>query len=275
MNYTAYHFTINPTEIYRDILLAELSELPFESFEDTDNGLSAYIQTEFDRTNLLDDINLLQHPEVKITYTFEVIKTENWNALWESSFEPIYIGDQCAVRAEFHKAKPVVYDIIITPKMAFGTGHHETTYMLLKFILEDSFESLKGLDMGCGTGVLGILALKKTASNVDFIDIDDWCVDNTEENLSKNKLEAPCYLGDASAIAGQYDFIFANINRNILLEDMPVYVKHLNQNGSIYFSGFYKEDFDQIINRAADLGLTYVKHFLKNNWCAAKFILSY
>lgn len=271
MNYTEYHFEISPLEPFREILVAELGLLDFESFEDTDTGVKAYIQTEHEPDEITKSLSITNNPDVDIKFEKKLVKTENWNAIWESSFEPIYIGKQCAVRAEFHEYQAVNYDIIITPKMAFGTGHHATTYMLLNFILEDNFEGFKGLDMGCGTGVLGILSLMKKANKVDFIDIDDWCVDNTIENLEKNSLSGKCNIGDASSIKENYEFIFANINRNILLEDMPTYVEHLTNGGTIYFSGFYKEDFDQIINRADDLGLTYVKHLLKDNWCAAKF----
>ena len=274
MNYTKYHFTISPLEPFREILVAELGLLEFESFEDTENGLKAYIQTEVKPANLIEEVQILNSPEVSISVEVTDLETKNWNAIWESSFEPIYIGEKCAVRAEFHPEKPVDYDIVITPKMAFGTGHHATTYMILKLIFEDEFKQLNGLDMGCGTGVLGILALMKDAHQVDFIDIDDWCIDNTEENLDRNQLTGICTQGDAQTIKSNYDFIFANINRNILLDDMPTYVRHLNQNGNIYFSGFYKEDLDQIINRADELGLTYVKHLLKDDWCAAKFELS-
>lgn len=271
MKYKGYHFTINPLEPAREILLAELDQLGFESFEDIDKGLSAYIQAEHVQADMLADIYILKQDEFDISYTTEDVEEQNWNAVWESSFEPIRVGNQCLVRAEFHTAEKVDYDIVITPKMAFGTGHHATTYMILKLILEDDFQDLNCLDMGCGTGILGILALMKKAKKVDFIDIDDWCIDNTEENLEKNDLQGECFLGGAEQIKDTYDIIFANINRNILLNDMADYVKHLNKKGHIYFSGFYAQDFDQIINAAADLGLEYVKHDLKDQWVAAKF----
>ncbi|MGO2102442.1 MAG: 50S ribosomal protein L11 methyltransferase [Psychroflexus halocasei] len=271
MKYKAYHFTINPLEPAREILLAELGQLGFESFEDKEDGLSAYIQEDQVRDDILSDIYILNQDEFKIDYRTEDVEEQNWNAVWESSFDPIRVGDQCLVRAEFHQAEKVDYDIVITPKMSFGTGHHATTYMILKFILEDDFQDKLCLDMGCGTGVLGILALMKKAKKADFIDIDDWCIDNTKENLQKNKLSGKCILGGADQIKDSYDVIFANINRNILLNDMSTYVKHLNKGGDIYFSGFYDEDFDQIINVAADLGLEYVKHNLKDKWVAAKF----
>lgn len=163
MKYKGYHFTINPLEPAREILLAELDQLGFESFEDIDKGLSAYIQAEHVQADMLADIYILKQDEFDISYTTEDVEEQNWNAVWESSFEPIRVGNQCLVRAEFHTAEKVDYDIVITPKMAFGTGHHATTYMILKLILEDDFQDLNCLDMGCGTGILGILALMKKA----------------------------------------------------------------------------------------------------------------
>ena len=199
----------------------------------------------------------------------------NWNEEWEKNFEPIVIADACAVRAPFHKPFNVQYEIVIEPKMSFGTGHHETTFMMLQFILENTFEGKTVLDMGCGTAVLAILAEMRGASKVDAIDIDDWCVENSEENVLRNHCKyISVKLGDASVLptSETYDTIIANINRNILLNDMEIYSKGLKMGGELYLSGFYKEDLPIIIECCNKLGLQFVENKEKNNWIAAKFV---
>lgn len=271
MNYIAYHFQVNPLE-FTDILLAELSQLDFESFEETEDGLSAYIQVQHDNEKLLETVGVLKNNIVKIDYQREIIETINWNEEWEKNFSPIQVGSQCMVRAPFHDKQQVDFDIVIEPKMSFGTGHHATTYQMIQLILEENWSSKKVLDMGCGTGVLGILTSMMGAPEVHYIDIDDWCVENTTENLERNIVEGEVILGDAKKIKEKYDVILANINRNILLNDIAVYVSHLNDKGQLYLSGFYKEDLAIIKQETDKHKLTFLKHLEKENWIAAKFV---
>jgi ribosomal protein L11 methyltransferase len=274
MNYIAYHFELIPKENFTDILLAELSLFNFESFEETEAGLSAYVQEDLDEIELISKIRLFSNKDVKITYQKEAIKTINWNEEWEKNFSPILVGSRCMVRAPFHEKKQVEYDVIIEPKMSFGTGHHATTFQMIELILEENWDTKKVLDMGCGSGVLGILTCMMGAKEATFIDIDDWCVENTEENLERNNVNGKVILGGSEKINAHFDVILANINRNILLKDLVNYSAHLNKNGHIYLSGFYKEDLPLIKDEANKQELTFVKSIEKENWIAAKFVKS-
>lgn len=271
MNYTEYKFTIHPLQPGRDILLAELGELPFESFEDYSEGLLGYIRESDDNESLLSEVSILESDEFKISYSKSIIEQVNWNEEWEKNFHPIYIDSRCTIRAPFHPKTDADIDIIIEPKMSFGTGHHATTYQISEMLLEEDCSEKQVLDMGCGTGVLGILADLRGAKSVDYIDIDPWCVENTEENLERNNCKGYVILGGAEKIKKDYDLILANINRNILLEDMSVYSSHLSTDGIIYFSGFYEEDLGLIQKEARKNGLMFVKNQVKDNWVAAKF----
>lgn len=270
--YIGLTFTVAPINPVNEILIAELSELGFDTFVETETGLEAYILEEnFDHT-ILDDLYVFENPDFDVSYTVEQIAQVNWNEEWEKNFNPIKVDDQCLIRAPFHPAEEVPYEIIIEPKMSFGTGHHATTYMMLKHILAEKWEGKKVLDMGCGTGVLAILAYKKGAAAVDAIDIDNWCYVNTLENIARNQCPAISVKeGDTSLINATYDVIIANINRNILLQDMPIYATHLAENGSLFLSGFYEEDLPVIKEKAASLGLTYQTHLEKDKWIGAKF----
>lgn len=271
--YIGYYFSINPLNPATEILIAELGNAGFESFVETEKGLEAFIQKEEWNTNILEDIYVLQSDEFDISYQYEEIEQVNWNTEWEKNFDPISVSDQCYVRAPFHEEKDVTYEIVIEPKMSFGTGHHETTFMMLKHLLEMDLKNKKTLDMGCGTGVLAILAEKKEAKPIDAIDIDNWCYLNTLENTERNKCkEISVYEGDVSLISDKkYDVIIANINRNILLNDMSAYNKSLNNNGDLLLSGFYKEDLQLIENCCENLGLKLTKTLEKKNWIAAHF----
>lgn len=272
--YIGYHFTIEPKEPATEILIAELGELPFESFEETETGLSAYIQKQFWTEDVLADVYILQSGEFNITYTFEEIEQVNWNEEWEKNFEPIEVDNTCRVRAPFHEYKEVQYDIVIEPKMSFGTGHHETTFMVIQHLLETDVAGKKTLDMGCGTAILAILAEMKGAQPIDAIDIDNWCYLNSIENAERNNCKhISVYEGDASLLPGRtYDVIIANINRNILLNDMQVYVDCLNPGGTLLLSGFYEEDIPAIDESCSNKGLTLIKKHQKNNWVALKYI---
>ena len=274
--YLEYKFKINPLQPASDILIAELGEAGFESFLENEDGVLAYIQKRDWNIDILKGIQILNSPnfEIEIEHGFKEIEQENWNATWERNFSPIQIGDQCVVRAPFHEKPDVEFDIVIAPKMSFGTGHHETTYMMLQFILEHDFCGKSVLDMGSGTGVLAILSAMKGAGSVDAIDIDNWCYLNATENVERNNCQdIAVYEGDSSLLKGRsYDVVIANINRNILLEDIPVYANSLNKNGILFLSGFYKKDIPIITEKCRGEGLKYEKKHENNNWVAIKYV---
>jgi len=271
--YISYDFKVSPLQPATEILIAELGYAGFESFVETEEGVTAYIQKEEWSPNILEEINILDSDEFKIEFTFSEIEQINWNSEWEKNFDPIEVDGKCTVRAPFHPNKNFEYEIVIEPKMSFGTGHHETTFMMLQFILENNFEEKSMLDMGCGTAVLAILAEMRGASNLDAIDIDEWCFENSLENIQRNDCKnISVYLGDASLLDGKkYDVVIANINRNILLNDMEAYRKCLAKDGELYLSGFYKEDLPIITEACNNLGFTFVENKEKNKWVAAKF----
>ena len=273
-SYIGYHFTIEPKELGSEILIAELGEKAFESFTETETGIDAFVQKELWDETILDGIFILQSEEFKINYTFEEIEQINWNEEWEKNFEPIEVDGKCHVRAPFHPKTEAEFDIVIEPKMSFGTGHHETTHMMIQHLLEMDVNGLKTLDMGCGTAILAILAEMKGAQPIDAIDIDNWCYLNSIENAERNNCKhISVYEGDAALLQGKkYDLIIANINRNILLNDMQSYVDCLNAGGTILFSGFYEEDIPFIDNSCTEKGLTYIKKFQRNNWVSLKYV---
>jgi ribosomal protein L11 methyltransferase len=223
---------------------------------------------------ILDDIFILQSDEFKIEYTIEEIDQVNWNEEWEKNFEPIDVDGKCHVRAPFHPETDAEFDIVIEPKMSFGTGHHETTHMMIQHLLETDVEGMKTLDMGCGTAILAILAEMKGAQPIDAIDIDNWCYLNSIENAERNNCKhITVYEGDAALLEGKkYDLIIANINRNILLNDMQCYTDSLNPDGILLLSGFYEEDIEAIDKSCTERGLTYVKKFQRNNWVSLKYV---
>ena len=273
MNYIEYDFTVSPTEMGAEILMAELAEVGFDSFEDTPTGIKAYIPKDSWNEHILQDIYLLSNPEFTISYQITEIEQVNWNEEWEKNFSPIVVENLCTVRANFHPVPNTRYDIVITPKMSFGTGHHETTYMMLQQLLPLSLEGAKVLDMGCGTGILAIMAALRGAHDITAIDIDPWCVENATENVQQNNCSfITIKEGDVSLIAGeQYNLILANINRNILLSDIPAYTQALLPQGLLLVSGFYEEDLPAIKEKCQKVGLTYLSHIERNRWVSAKF----
>ena len=272
--YLGYHFLIEPKDLGSEILIAELGELPFESFVESEYGITAYIQKSLWNSNILEDLYILNSPEFTISYTIEEIEQVNWNEEWEKNFEAIDVDGKCHVRAPFHPKSDAQYEIIIEPKMSFGTGHHETTHMMIQHLLEMDVTNLKTLDMGCGTAILAILAEMKGAKPIDAIDIDNWCFLNSIENCERNNCNnITVYEGDACLLKDKkYDLIIANINRNILLNDMQSYVDCLNENGTILFSGFYEEDIPYINGSCVEKGLIYVKKIQRNNWVSLKYV---
>ena len=273
-NYIAYHFIVQQKEPVVDIIIAELGIAGFESFVETDVGVSAYIQKKDWNKNILNNIQILKSTEFTIHFTSEEIEQTNWNQKWEESFNPIVVNEVCTVRAPFHKKPNTLFDIIIEPKMSFGTGHHETTHMMIQHILKNEFKDKSVLDMGCGTGVLAILSEKKGASTVDAIDNDKWCYLNSKENVERNACERiTVHYGDSRLIKKKnFDIILANINRNILLNDIAVYVECLKYKGILVLSGFYSDDISIIESECKRHGLKLDEIIEMNNWVSLKFI---
>lgn len=274
MIYLEYTFNVHPLQPGTEILIAELGYAGFESFVEYEKGVKAYIQKEEWNTEILKGIQILSSPQFEISYTYSEIQQENWNAEWERNFTPIEVDETCRVRAPFHEATGLKYEIVIEPKMSFGTGHHETTRMMLEFILENDYEGRTVLDMGCGTAVLAILAEMKGATAIEAIDIDAWCYENSLENVERNHCtKISVFQGDAQLLKGKkYDTIIANINRNILLSDMEAYRNCLSEGGELYLSGFYAEDLSIIKEACNKLGLMFVEKKSINDWIASKFV---
>ena len=273
MDFLEYNFTISPPTPWTEILLAKLSQIEFDSFEENDTGLKAYIKRDFDDEEFVQE-QIGEMEAAQITYEKQNIQQVNWNEEWEKNFQPISVDDRCYIRAEFHDEKPnVKYDIVIQPKMSFGTGHHETTHLLIEFILDTEFDDKVVLDMGTGTGILGILAKMRGAKSVDAIDIDEWSYENAIENAVRNKVDIQVMKGGAESIPAstEYDIILANINKNVLIEDMPFYVNQLKQGGTLFLSGLYNFDEDDIKHETEKYGLTFEAKRIRNEWIALKF----
>ncbi|AXP79376.1 Ribosomal protein L11 methyltransferase [Mariniflexile rhizosphaerae] len=272
--YIGYEFKVTPVQPGVEILIAELGYAGFESFVETEEGVTAYIQKEEWHENILEDIQILNSEEFKIDFTFNEIEQTNWNEEWEKNFNPIVVDNICSVRAPFHEKPNTPYDIIIEPKMSFGTGHHETTHMMIQHILKTDFTDKSVLDMGCGTGVLAILAEIKGANPIDAVDYDNWCYLNSLENVERNNCKHITVIeGDASVLTGKkYDIIIANINRNILLNDMETYISCLNKGGLLFLSGFYKDDIPVIQEACEKHMLKFEEKLERNHWVALKFL---
>lgn len=278
MKYLEFIFHTEPcTEVVNDVLSAVLGEVGFESFVEQEGGIAAYIQTAlYDEEALKSALDSFPLADTTLTYTYKEAEDKDWNEEWEKNFfQPIVIKDRCVIHSTFHKNVPQAeYDILINPQMAFGTGHHETTSLMIEFILETDMRGKRVLDMGCGTSILAILASMKGASELEAIDIDNWCVENSKDNFKLNNItNITAEEGDASLLEGKkpFDVIIANINRNILTNDMHAYTSCLKDGGVIFFSGFYTEDIPVIRESAERNGLTYVSHKVKNNWAAVMF----
>jgi ribosomal protein L11 methyltransferase len=271
--YIEYNFTFSPKEPISEILIAELGNVGFESFVETENGVTAYIQKTDWSAEILADVFVLNSDEFSIEYNQNEVPQTNWNAAWEKNFEPIQVDDLVSIRAPFHENPNLKYDIVIEPKMSFGTGHHETTHMMVQHLLQLDLENKKVLDMGCGTGILAIFAEMKGAKPLDAIDIDNWCYENSIENVTRNNCEnISVYEGDATLLVDKkYDVIIANINRNILLMDMKVYTNCLEAGGILLLSGFYEQDIPVIDAEVIKYGLKLEKFIQRNNWVALKY----
>ncbi len=278
MNYVGCFFKIDSGSLDLqtaiDILVAELGEVGFESFTENTDGLVAYIQKDDWNASLLSDIQILQSEEVHFSYEVKEIEQVNWNEEWEKNFESIVVDNEVSIRAPFHENPGLTYDIVIEPKMSFGTGHHETTHLMVQHLRSMNLEEKQVLDMGCGTGILAIFAEMKGAKAVDAIDIDNWCYENSIENVERNNCKAiSVFEGDSRLLKPtSYDLIIANINRNILLSDMAVYTASLKENGVLLLSGFYTEDIEMINASAEKNGLVLDKKLERNNWVGLKYV---
>ncbi len=261
-----------------EIVMAEICELPFESFSSEEPYLKCYIQKELYNAQALKTVlSGLEGMGFSVDFSANLMPAVNWNAVWESQFTPIVVDDLCTIKASFHKdLKKTRFNIVIDPKMAFGTGHHQTTYMMCRALLQNEAE-IQGkvvMDMGCGTAILAILAAKMKASRVYGIDIDAVAAISAYDNARLNRVGKiiETYCGDASLLQrNSYDILLANINRNILLQDIPTYALSLHRSGLLFVSGFYLEDMPMLIGTAATNGLEYVSHDTMDNWCCIKF----
>lgn len=275
MNYIEISVEVTPKEQGSDVLIAELSDLGFESFVETDNGFLAYIQETEYNTEILKQFFNDFSSVFAINHSVKTIPQQNWNKEWESNFQPIDVISKCYIRAPFHEPKPgFTFDVVIEPKMSFGTGHHDTTQLMIQQLMELNVEKKALLDMGCGTGVLAIVAAMMGANPITAIDIDDWSVENTVENLSRNNInKVLVHKGNAQILEGKFfHTILANINKNVLLADMSIYEKSLEKGGSLVLSGFFETDIQQLTEKANELGFVFKNKKVSNQWAMLHFV---
>jgi ribosomal protein L11 methyltransferase len=268
MGYIEVYFKLEPLLPAREVLYAELGDKGFEAFEDEVDGVRAYIKQEQFTEFLLKDLMISGIEDQKVDVSIKTIANQNWNALWESNFDPIIINSKCIIRAPFHAIDKVEYDLIISPQMSFGTGHHETTFLMSKELFSLDLKSIDLLDMGSGTGVLAILAEKLGAKNIKAIDIEEGAYINTIDNCKLNNTKNIIVeKGDSELLDDSlFQVILANINKNILLQDISVYSSCLTIGGKLLLSGFFTTDVAELRNEASDNGLKFVKVEEKNNW---------
>lgn len=278
MKYLEFVFRTTPcTETVNDVLSAVLGEVGFESFIEQTDGIAAYIQKQlFNEESLKEALAEFPLPNTQIEYSYQDAEDKDWNEEWEKNFfQPIIIGDRCIIHSTFHRDVPKTeYDIVINPQMAFGTGHHETTSLIINELLDSNLQGKSLLDMGCGTSILAILARMRGATPCTAIDIDEWCVRNSLENIALNYVDnITVFQGDASSLAdqGPFDVVIANINRNILLNDMKHYIARMNSEAELLMSGFYVDDIPAIQAEAERNGLHFIHHKEKNRWAVVKF----
>ena len=269
MEYTEIDIRLNPVVPFADILVARFNEIDFESYIEDENGVKAYVQTHLLDENTVKEIINEVAKLCNLSFSISKVKQENWNKNWENNFKPVHINEKCVIRAHFHNTFPdLEHEIIITPKMSFGTGHHETTFLVMNEMFAMDFKDKTVLDMGSGTGVLAILAAKLGATSLSGIDFDQWAYENAVENAQINAISTISFLhGDANLIGdAKFDIILANINRNIILQDISIYVNAMNNNSEIIFSGFLIDDVPLILEKSEQLGLNLVVSKHKNKW---------
>lgn len=277
MNYVELIVNVEPKEQGSDVLIAELSEIGFESFVYSDNGFSAFLKEEQYSEKIVETMFLSYSAIFEIKYFPKIIEQQNWNKEWESNFQPIEVDGKCYIRAPFHEAKKgFIYDVIIEPKMSFGTGHHYTTQLMIQKLMKLNVKNKSLLDMGCGTGVLAILASMMGANPITAIDTDEWSFENSIENIQKNNINnIHVHKGNAEILAGKlFHTILANINKNVLLMDMPVYIQSLEKEGSLVLSGFFDTDVPELTQKAIGLGLKLEEKVVSDQWTMLHFIKS-
>ncbi len=277
MKYTSVAFSSSDMEAWqKDLLIAELGDIGYDTFEDSTDGFVAYIPSANLDIPALESLLVREATAYQIDYAVQDIEDQNWNELWESNFKPITVDERLYVRATFHNPQPEYeYEIVIDPKMSFGTGHHQTTAMMLSYVLNADLESKSVLDMGCGTGILAIAAAKRGAQSIFAVDYDEICVQSVIENSALNNVtNIETALGSQEQIAGRsFDVILANINRNILLDQMESYSESLTADGKLYISGFYEgEDLELLKQKAQSFGLIFNNHHVLDRWCSAMFV---
>jgi len=274
MNYIEVSFKIEPSNPGAEILIAQLSQIGYESFLETEDGVKAYIQESFFNVGDIQGLAVFQLGSFKVSYTHKFVPDQNWNEVWESNYDPVLIKGKVYIRAPFHtELENIAFSILINPKMSFGTAHHETTSNMIELMLDEDMKGATVLDMGCGTGVLAILAEMMGAKSVLAIDNDEWAYNNSLENIRNNNCRnINVLLGDESLLGNErFDFVIANINRNVLTENIPVYSNHLKEGGSMLLSGFYESDLSHIEAITQKAGLTIELKKEQNNWLAVKF----
>lgn len=276
MIYTELTFSLSTTkDFHKDLLINYLADIGFDSFEDIEKGFKAYIPSSNLNQEKLNQLTDTFAEMFEFTYLVKNIPHQNWNEVWESNFKALKVANRCYIRATFHEPHPEFeYEIVIDPKMAFGTGHHQTTALMMEFMLEEEFSGKKVLDMGCGTGILAILASKMKAKQVLAIDYDEICYQSTIENSELNAVNIQALLGSKEVIPNsKFDIILANINRNILLDQLDRYSEVSTPGGLLFLSGFYKDpDLDILKQKCSSIGFQYLHHKELDNWIAVKFI---
>jgi ribosomal protein L11 methyltransferase len=269
--YVELAVTVSPLEPFRDLFIAQLGAVGFESFSETEEGFAAYILKEDYSASAA--VEQMQWDGVTVSVKEQEIEQVNWNAEWERNFNPIEVDGRVYIRAPFHAERAgFEYAMLIEPKMSFGTGHHQTTHMMIQWLLETPSNHADVLDMGCGTGILGVLAGMRGAKSVHGIDVDTWCIENTLENAQRNGVAMTADLGGSEVLSGTYDLILANINLNVLLADIAHYEKALRKGGSIFFSGFYEDNVPTLRAAAEALGLTFEGVKAREQWRSIKMV---